>query len=170
MASYRRPKGAVVRPIPDWNLQKCCYGGVQNGFAAMTSFSAGCTNQDTQGGSFIIWDCTVSVGRFDAAVNPTVQFMNLGTFQGAVIVGATPAVNVDPTVGAYPMVFDSNYNLTTLEPNSSAYVPLSGEGTWRWTNNFPMAIVRPGWSLLLIYQATQAMVGFAAFAEYSQFP
>lgn len=170
MASYRRPKGTVVRPIPDWNVQKLCYGGVQNGFAANTSFNAGCTNSDTSGGTFIVWDSTITVGRFAAATAPVVTFMSLGIFSGAILVAASQASPVDPTIAAPLLFFDSNYNITNLTTITSAYVPLSGEGTWRWANPFPLALIRPGFSLMLFYQATGATVGFAAVAEYAPFP
>lgn len=170
MASYRRPKGAVVRPIPDWNTQNLFYGGVQNGFAALTSFNAGCINLDTQGRSFIIWDCTVTVGRFAAATAPTLTFMSLGIFQGAVVVAGSAGSPVDPFVGAPSVFFDSNFNTTNLTTISSSYVPLSGEGTWRWTNPWPMAVLRPGYAHILFYQATQALVGYAAIGEYAAYP
>lgn len=170
MPSFRRQRGIITRPIPDWNVQNLCYGGVQNGFAALTSFNAGCTNADKLGGSFFIWDCTITVGRFSAATAPTVTFMSLGVFSGAQLVAASQATPMDPLVPAPPMFFVSNYNVTNLNTISSSYVPLSGEGTWRWTNPFPLAIIRPNLSLILLYQATQALVGFAAVAEYAQYP
>lgn len=156
--------------MPDWNLKNLVYGGVQNGFAALTNYSAGCTNVDTAGGCFVVWDCTITVGRFSATVFPTVSSMSMGLTNGAVIVAATPAVSVDTYFAPNKLVFDANYNIFNVDPTPIMYTPLSGEGVWRWQNPFPLAVIRPGFTLLLLYAATQATVSFSAVCEYAFFP
>lgn len=170
MASYRRPKGTVVRPVPDWQLANLVYGGVQNGNAGSVNTNVGCINLDTSGGSFVIWDCTITIDRFAAATNPVVTFTSMGIFQGAVIVAGSQASPVDTMFAPGLLFFDANFNVTNITTINSAYVPLSGAGIWRWNNNFPLAVLRPGFALLFFYQVTGAVVGFSAIGEYAKFP
>ena len=169
MASYRRPKGAVVRPIPDWNVQRLFYGGIQNGFVSAQNYTDGFTNRETDGSSLIVWDCTIAIGRFTAA---TYTLATADWFIAQLPAPGTtaPFGPVDPTIGGINSVLAHNYDTSSLPGGLPVYNVLSGEGIWRWPNPFPLAIVRPGFSFLVQFVFTNGTAAMSVIVERASFP
>jgi hypothetical protein len=169
MASYRRPKGTVVRPIPDWNVRNLYFGVIQNGTQGSISYTDGFTNKESDGTSLIIWDCTISLGRFLATTNV------LGTAEWFIAqvpdpVTPNPMGCVVSTDAGIPSFCGHNYDTSNLSTPIPGYAALSGEGIWRWENNFPLAVITPGFSFLVSFVYTTATAGFSVIVEKAAFP
>lgn len=170
MASYRRPKGTVVRHVPDWNSRNLYYGFIQNSFSSAQDYFDGFTNQETDGSSLIIWDCTISLGHFTAPDNlaQSAAWLILPAVQVGPVIGFAP---VDPFSPSIASTLNHNYNTSaSLLTNTPFYAALSDQQTWQWPHEWPMAIIRPGWSFLVNFVFHNATAGLGVLVERSAYP
>lgn len=168
MPSYRNPKGVVTRPVPDWNSGNLNYGGNIEGIGGTLTNAFALLNNDALGGLLIIWDCTISIGRFTAGVAP------LGTafwFTGTVVL-PNPGATGSPVVAIgsqQPGLFINNAVVDQVGAGTSSYEALAGEGVWRWDKPFPMAILNANLALFVQYTLTNAQVTFGVVYEWAPF-
>jgi hypothetical protein len=164
VASYRSPKGALGRTVPDWNSANLAYTGLFSGGGGFGSANLGLFNNDPQGRFFVVWDCTISIGPQTAG----------GAFTGnavwevanAPVTGFTsPCAAVNPMATAPSGLVASAYNLGALDPNRGLYSALAGPGTWVWPHDWPMAIVPVGYSLIVEFGWNNANVNFGVVFE-----
>lgn len=169
MASYRRPKGTVVRHVPDWNSAKLYYGFIQNSFSSAQDYFDGFTNFETDGSSLVIWDCTISLQHFSAADNSSqsADWLILPAVQQGPVIGFAP---IDPFSASIMSTLNHNYDTSAaLLTNTPFYAALSGQGTWQWPHEWPMAVIRPGWSFLVNFAFTNATAGLGVLVERTQY-
>jgi hypothetical protein len=146
VASYRRPKGTVVRPIPDWNLSamaNCVIIGPEltPGFHELAI-----NNNATDGSVLIVWDVTLNTG----VVHPGDGSVMTAGFQlYPYIYGGTlnPPAQLDPRVG---VGFGGSYfnSDVTQIPAGYKFGPVFwGPVTWSWPHDWPFCLVPPNWTL-----------------------
>jgi hypothetical protein len=169
MASYRRPKGTVVRPIPDWNSKDLYYGGIQNSSLGGLDYFDGVQNLETDGSSLIIWDCTISLGAFTAG---TQVIGSADWFLAQVPQHAFPGqlAPLDPIGPTILSVVNHGFDTSNLVTGMPFYTVLSGPDTWRWPNPWPMAIIRPGFTWLVNFIYNNATAGFGVIVEKAFYP
>jgi hypothetical protein len=169
MASYRRPKGTVVRPIPDWNVQNLYYASSFNAASGNLDYFDGVLNTETDGSSLIVWDCTIALGAFTAGVEV------IGSADWF-LAQVPPAPNnfglapVDPTQANPLSQMGHSYDTSNLVTGMPFYSALAGPGIWRWTNPFPMAVIRPGFALLVEFTYNNATASLSVIVEKAFFP
>lgn len=169
MASYRRPKGAINRHIADWNNGRLYYSSIQNGFSTSTTQKYGLQNVSSTGSSLIVWDCTIEIGRFTAAVNP----LGIASWEVAKvpIVGTLNVLQpIDPQSPTTNSGIGNNIDDSSLVSGRTQYNALSDAGIWRWNGGIPMAIIRPGYTLLAEYVITNAFACLSVVVELADFP
>jgi hypothetical protein len=146
MASFRRPRGTVVRHIPDWktgqlhglnNVTTGGGGGTFNGF--------GLVNDTGQGQPIVVWHM-YAFARLVAAPT-TIQVGTLGFYAGAPLSLTTPGQPLDLQ---QPYLGGSVWGIPPASaPNTNDFMDIPSSPTgWVWPHDWPICIVRPGQSLL----------------------
>jgi hypothetical protein len=146
-ASYRRPKGVVVRSLPDWNSTNLMSGAQFNLGATVNHTSdAGLYNDATDGSLLVLWHLSVAVSY---VVNTTITLpaalagftvLNPGGSAASNLYNSQPA-----RAGAVWSGFDI-FDTTALD--DEWVFPLSG-GAYQWPHEWPIAIIPPGMSFAL---------------------
>jgi hypothetical protein len=149
MASFRRPRGTVVRHIPDWKVgQLHALNNTTTGGGAGTNNGFGLVNDAGQGQALVVWHLE-AFARLVAAPT-TIQLLTLYLYTGAPLAVTIPGQPLD-TNQAFQGGSCWNIPQAANPPNSSLLpfldVPMSPTG-WRWEHDWPICVVRPGISLL----------------------
>lgn len=150
MPSWRRPRGTVIRTIPDWNLNNCASVLISNSVSGAYAVEAGLYNNSTAGWFLVVWG--LSIGQYYSSLT------NIGYFQAWVQMLKTPGVTpyqannpVNPTstvnfgVGWYNSASPGPQNENLLYP-----APV-GPGNWEWPHDFPIGVVPAGYSLSVVF-------------------
>lgn len=144
MRSFRRPKGTVIRTVPDWNsanLGSATIIGpeIQPGF-----YELGIFNNATDGSYLVLWDAqasaTVTQPNDPATLISGFKFYNN---PNPPIVGFSNGAN--PTVGQ-PFGAGFYNGDPTIIPQNSDYGPtFFGIVQYSWGHDFPLAYIPPGY-------------------------
>lgn len=147
MASSRRPKGTVVRHIPDWKVgQLAALNNVQTGGAIGTDNGAGLFNDSGQGQVLVVWH-VYAFARL-VATPTTIQLATLGFLNGnagQITTQGQPLDLQQPWPGGSCFTLPHGASFTT---NDFMDVPMGPDG-WMWPHNWPLCVVRPGFSLIV---------------------
>lgn len=147
MASFRRPKGTVVRHIPDWKSgQLLALNSATTGGIIGSDNGAGLFNDAGQGQVLVVWHAYAFART--VAVPTTIQLATLGFLNGnagAITTQGQPLDLQQPWLGGSVFAIPPAASLTT---NDFMDVPMTGTG-WQWPHDYPICVVRPGFSLLI---------------------
>lgn len=166
MASYRRPKGIVVRHIPDWNSNWVGFSSLFAGGTGTSTQTLGLFNNANDGSYFVVWDCTMSIGPVVAASVPLGNAV--WQIAKAPITGFTdPCAPINPMspMGTPYGLIVSGFNTSGIDPNAAVYQSLDDIGTWVWPHDWPMCVVPVGYSLIATYGLTNAQASFSVMFE-----
>jgi hypothetical protein len=170
MGTWRRPKGSVTRPIPDWQLRNMAAGGITGRTGAGTFEDLGLFNDSTDGSYLVLWDVLITVGAPQNA-NPS-----LPSVIGKLIAGSEgiSTTGLSQPRG-YPLVGASGSppgafwdNLTPSGLTTPAYQFMDDARVWQWQHDWPFAAIPPrfsyvvelfgdtsGWSFSCVWEATR---------------
>jgi hypothetical protein len=164
VASFRRPKGTVVRSFPDWNINKLAYNN--DWFVGLTSTNTLTVllfNDNNVGKNLIVWALDI----VHYADNWPKE--NGIPANGGMLVGVGTATFVSPTLMINPLaavVSGQVYADTSVFGSP----PLTDEsrtfglsaGGYSWPHEWPCAVIPPGWSfgVELHGSESQMAVGF----------
>ena len=148
MASFRRPKGTVVRSRPDWNVNKLAYNN--DWFVGLTSTNTLTVllhNDGTQGRNLIVWALDIvhlpsnwPVEQGIAATGGMLNGVGAANF-------VSPSLMMNPLS---PLVSGQVYDLTEPFPSlgltdHSRTFGLSAGG-YSWPHEWPCAVIPAGYS------------------------
>ena len=161
MASYRKPKGTVIRAVPDWNLSNCASIVVLGTEAPASVSEYGLFNDALDGRSLVIWSAAISHWAGGGG-DPAQMVAGFQLEKTAGLTPYTPNTPLDPLVGALPGSGWFNGTSAGFLPTGVLGPTLKGNANWQWPHNWPMCVVRPGFSLSVV--GVPPAAGFAASA------
>jgi|SRR5579871_2006490 len=144
MASFRKPKGTVIRSVPDWNSNNMANTFVIGPELSPGFFELGLYNNALDGSFLAIWDVTISSTVLLGGDGSTMTTgFNLYPWSGAPYTGSASPVN--PTLGMPYGVGFYNGDITQIPAGSGFGPHWWGPINWTWPHNFPMCYVPAGW-------------------------
>jgi hypothetical protein len=166
----RRPKGTIVRPLPDWNLRNMGFGQIVGGANANLSENLGLYNDSTIGEALVIWDVTINVAVRTAGVvsqpNVAGQLQPGGTnLNGLSQPVLTPAIGQGQAI---PGQLWDDANAPGL--SFAQYTFLLDAGQWRWMHDWPFAVIPPAWSYVWYIVGSSQGMSVSVYAEAVRSP
>lgn len=146
MASYRRPKGTVTRPIPDWHLGSMANLTIIGPEISPGYQESGIVNNATDGSYLVVWDVSISanvVTGGDGSVMSSGFFLYVNPF-GLV---DSAGVSLNPINGVQ-YGFSYTTGDPTQHPQGSNFGPAWwGPVNWSWPHDWPFVVLPVGWTL-----------------------
>jgi len=148
MPTRRRPKGVIIRPLPDWQGRQMMMGDSSNTELDTGVGQVGLYNNATDGSILVVWDLATNLAPKIGAAAPVC---------GCTVVmakGLTSANQQTRPLHSEGINFPGV--CWTIQPVGSGLLPadyttLQAPGTWNWPHNWPFAYIYPGWSLVTQY-------------------
>jgi len=161
MASYRRPKGTVVRTVPDWNLSNCAALAITGTEVPGGLSEAGLVNDAKDGRFLVVWHLGIShiagAGADPATMNCGAQLYS--TLGFPTYIDNTP---LNPMAPAPPGSGWFNAGSPGYQTSGLLIPKLWGNAYFQWPHDFPLCVVPPGYSLSVVFSAPSAGFGVTA--------
>jgi len=149
---FGKPKGTIITPFPEWDSGAMAWGGCNTADVPSTGSNVSLYNNATQGLAFFVY--LISATSTDFA------FLNVFFIKaiGTQLVG--PCFPIDAQ-GAQPFgqIYAENF---AIPPPKSSFALIGSTQAQQIGQNWPVAIVRPGYSLVVQSDtgADELSVGF----------
>jgi len=166
VAIYRKPKGAVARFAPDFNIKNCYTVQVTGTEFASPLMEAGLINNDPLGRILVVWDVSFSQQALSGS-DPGVMTAGLQITNTAAVepfYDPTPLFQGSPNAGGQGW----------FNPTSPGFVTPGNLGprfwgniNWNWPHNYPIATLLAGYSISVVYSpdTATAVHDFSAMYE-----
>jgi hypothetical protein len=161
VASYRTPRGTVVRHLPDWNINNCATIQIIGTETPGGITEAGLVNDATDGRFLVIWHLGIS-HIAGAGADPATQNCSTQVYNTAGILPYTENTPLNPLMAPPPGKGWFNTTSPGTQPIGQIHPILWGSVNWDWPHEWPLAIVPPGFSISVVFVAPSA--GFATTA------
>jgi hypothetical protein len=161
MASYRRPKGTVVRTLPDWNLNNCAAISIVGTEIPGGTTEAGLVNDATDGRFLVLWHLGIShiagAGADPATMSAVAQlYATLG------LLPYTQNTPLNPTAPAPPGSGWFNATSPGVQTTGELIPNLWGNAYFQWPHDYPVCVIPPGYSASVVFNAPATNFGVTA--------
>ena len=165
MASFRTPKGTVVRAVPDWNSANVAnyVGGSVEGPAAFAE--NGVFNNANDGSFLAIWDATISLIDLNTADGPDL-FSGFSLYQATSPATGNGSPPINPTFGMPWGIGFFNAVPDAMGPETQFGPQFRGPATWSWPHNWPMCFVPSGWIFSFQFNTAASSTGECGVSIY----
>ena len=156
MPSHRRPKGSLVRTLPDWHFANMASGGIQfSPIVLGDSHAFGVFNDSAQGRWLVLWD--IAVTFFPAGGIGAINLIDLGHLSGHDGQALTPGSALGGTI---PSPGGQTWHEANFQDHTDDFFYLAMQnGQYHWPHDWPLAAVPSGWSIVAILDGNPASAG-----------
>ena len=161
MASYRRPKGTVVRAVPDWNLNACAAIAIIGTESSGQISECGLINDAKDGRFLVVWELGISHAAGGGG-DPAQMTCGAQLYQSPIFGVSLANTPLNPTIGMVPGSGWFNGTSAGFLTTGVLQPILKGNVDYHWPHNWPFCVIPPGFSLTVVF--TPPAAGFDSFA------